>query len=302
MTDVKWVKLKVGMFDGNSFKRIKKAKIGGESFRDKLTAVWFELLDFAGKCNHSGAFIDSHEIPFADLDDIATMIDREPEELRLCMTFYVKEGMVEIIDDVYQLSNWVQYQNEDGLAKIREKKRIAQAKWRAKKKGLPAGCPEELEEDGEDVENVEQCVDSTNDLPSYSLSYISNSTSLEKIEGSGEEEKQIEVIPPPPPPKPERHKHGQYGWVLLTDAEYDRMVKEYGQERVSFAITYVDESAQSTGNKNRWKDWNLTVRRAIRDGWGRRDMPPPYQGRWNNTGFQTSNPFMEMREERRGHG
>lgn len=62
MADVKWIKLKVGMFDGESFKKIKRAKIGGESFRDKLTAVWFELMDLAGKCNHAGAFINSKGI------------------------------------------------------------------------------------------------------------------------------------------------------------------------------------------------------------------------------------------------
>ena len=68
VTDVKWVKLKVGMFDGESFKKIKRATIGGQKFRDKLTAVWFELLDFAGKCNHAGAFINSREIPFVSTE------------------------------------------------------------------------------------------------------------------------------------------------------------------------------------------------------------------------------------------
>lgn len=206
MTDVKWVKLKVGMFDGNSFKRIKRAKIGGEKFRDKLTAVWFELLDFAGKCNHSGAFIDSHEIPFTDLDDIATMIDREPDELKLCMTFFVNEGMVEIIDDVYKLSNWTQYQNEDGLAKIRERKRLSQAKWREKQKTLTALMPGKTEDtEGEnDVVDVvdgfvDSTVESTNDLPSYSYSNSIISTSLsssnnldnvgKKEEGKKEEKK-----------------------------------------------------------------------------------------------------------------
>jgi hypothetical protein len=37
--NVQWIRLKVGMFDGNSFKKIKRAKIGGVAFRDKLTAV-----------------------------------------------------------------------------------------------------------------------------------------------------------------------------------------------------------------------------------------------------------------------
>lgn len=131
--DIQWIKIKVGMFDGNSFKRIKRAKIGGEKFRDKLTAVWFELMDLAGKCNHGGQFIDSREIPFAGLDDIATLIDRETEELELCMQFFINEGMVSIENDVYALSNWAEYQNDERLSKIREQKRIAQANWRAKK-------------------------------------------------------------------------------------------------------------------------------------------------------------------------
>lgn len=126
----------VGMFDGMSFKKIKRAKIGGESFRDKLTAVWFELMDFAGKCNHNGAFVSPSEIPFTDLADIAIMIDRDEEELKLCMAFFIQEGMVTVVDDVYSLSNWAEYQNIEGMEKIRESKRLAQARWRAKQKAL----------------------------------------------------------------------------------------------------------------------------------------------------------------------
>ena len=136
MAEVKWIKLKVGMFDGMSFKKIKRAKIGGESFRDKLTAVWFELMDFAGKCNQGGAFISPQEIPFKSLSDIATMIDREEDELQLCMTFFVNEGMVSIIDDVYMLSNWEAYQNTDRLSEIREYNRLAKQKSRARQKLL----------------------------------------------------------------------------------------------------------------------------------------------------------------------
>ena len=136
MADVKWIKMKVGMFDGMSFKKIKKAKIGGESFRDKLTAIWFELMDFAGRCNQEGAFISPREIPFTDLSDIATMIDREEEELQLCMGFYLKEGMVTITDDVYSIANWADYQNTDKLAELREYNRIAKRKSREKQKLL----------------------------------------------------------------------------------------------------------------------------------------------------------------------
>lgn len=70
--------------------------------------------------------------------------------------------------------------------------------------------------------------------------------------------------------QPVRHKHGKYGWVLLTDEQYDRLVGEYGLARVDAAVAYIDESAQQTGNKNKWKDWSLTVRKCIREGWGQR--------------------------------
>lgn len=138
MADVKWIKMIVGMFDGMSFKKIKRAKIGGESYRDKLTAVWFELLDLAARCNHNGALVGTDGIPFTDLDEIAVQIDRDEDELKLCMTFYLKERMVAIVDDAYNISNWCVYQNIEGMDKIRESKRLAQARWRAKQKALPS--------------------------------------------------------------------------------------------------------------------------------------------------------------------
>ena len=65
-----------------------------------------------------------------------------------------------------------------------------------------------------------------------------------------------------------RHKHGAHGWVRLTEEEYARLIDDLGEEELTRCIDYIDESAQSTGNKNRWKDWNLVIRRCSRDRWG----------------------------------
>lgn len=62
---------------------------------------------------------------------------------------------------------------------------------------------------------------------------------------------------------------GQFGWVKLTESEYNRLLNDFGEAEVKRCIAYVDESAQSSGNKNRWRDWNLVVRRCHRDGWGK---------------------------------
>lgn len=132
--NVKWFKIRVGMFDGDSFKKIKRAKIGGISYRDKLTAIWFELLDLAAKGNNNGFLLDGNEVPFHSYEEIATMLDREDKEIELCMKFFIAEKMIEIIDDMYCLSNWIKYQSVEGLDKIREQTRIRVAKCREQKK------------------------------------------------------------------------------------------------------------------------------------------------------------------------
>lgn len=132
--EVKWIKLKVGMFDGTSFKKIKRAKIDGVAdFRDKLTAVWFELLDLGAKVNNEGYFFNN-EIAFNQLEDIAIMLDRTEKEIEMCFNFYLKEEMIVIINDVYSINNWTKYQNNDGLEKIREQNRIRQQNYRDKQK------------------------------------------------------------------------------------------------------------------------------------------------------------------------
>ena len=80
--------------------------------------------------------------------------------------------------------------------------------------------------------------------------------------------------------KPVRHKYGEYGWVRLSDDEYNRLISEYGEKTALYYISVIDEKAQLTGNKNKWKDWYLTVRKAIKGKWGSsnsdRASPPNY--------------------------
>lgn len=83
-----------------------------------------------------------------------------------------------------------------------------------------------------------------------------------------ESESESESNPNPKGSAPARRAHGQYQWVRLTDEEYSRLLADLGEAELARCIAYVDEAAQSTGNKNKWKDWNLTLRKCHRDGWG----------------------------------
>ncbi len=66
----------------------------------------------------------------------------------------------------------------------------------------------------------------------------------------------------------ERHKYGEYGWVRLSNDEHTRLLADLGEDELNRCIRYVDESAQATGNKNKWKDWNLVLRKCYRNRWG----------------------------------
>lgn len=127
MANVTWIKMKVGMFDGISFKRIKRAKIGGKLSRDKLTAIWFELMDFAGKRNEGGKL--------SDVDDLSIMIDRDVKELKQCLDFFVTEEMINVSSDgIYNIVNWSVYQSVEEMDRIKEQTRKRVEKHRNKQK------------------------------------------------------------------------------------------------------------------------------------------------------------------------
>lgn len=92
----------------------------------------------------------------------------------------------------------------------------------------------------------------------------------EPREEPAQEEAPSEKKAPAKPPAPLRKARAPYGWVKLTDAEYERLCRDLGEAEATYWIRLVDEMAQSTWNKNGWKDWNLTVRRAAREKWGPR--------------------------------
>lgn len=71
-----------------------------------------------------------------------------------------------------------------------------------------------------------------------------------------------------------RLARGEYGYVKLTDEEYKRLTADLGQTEAERVIAYIDESAAMTGNKNKWKNWNLVLRKASREKWGTREKQP----------------------------
>lgn len=87
------------------------------------------------------------------------------------------------------------------------------------------------------------------------------------------ESKSIEIEEDKDKEKDKRHKYGVYGRILLTESQYNNLVKEFGKDYIDEVIRRLDEYVQSNNNKNKYKDFNLVLRKAIRDNWFKIDPP-----------------------------
>lgn len=82
----------------------------------------------------------------------------------------------------------------------------------------------------------------------------------DSLEG-GEVEEPNSSAPSPPlsKSKPVKHKHGEYGHVMLTDDEYSRLVDDYGDKVISEYIKRLDEYLENRKDKH-YANHNLTIR------------------------------------------
>ena len=64
-----------------------------------------------------------------------------------------------------------------------------------------------------------------------------------------------------------KEKYGTYGRVKLTTDEYLKLVNEFGEDFIKQQIELLDEYLQMNNNKNKYTDFNLVLRKSIREKW-----------------------------------
>ena len=73
-------------------------------------------------------------------------------------------------------------------------------------------------------------------------------------------------------PEKVRHKRGEYGHVLLSDDEIERLGKDYGEDMAQQAIQFLDEYMQMHGKS--YKDCNLAIRKWVIDAVKKKGIEP----------------------------
>ncbi|NCB43274.1 MAG: hypothetical protein EOM59_11720 [Clostridia bacterium] len=171
MADVKWIKIYIDCFKNGKLKYIEGLPRG-----DTILKIWFKLLCLAGESNSDGCLMITENIPYTEktLFEAVTnaRLDETAEFFCHVTVTLLSLNMIEKIGDRIYIRNWLEYQNGDKLADIREKNRLRQQKCRESKE------MSQKKRDKPVTEGVTKSVTKsvTKALPSYSPS-ISNSYS-----------------------------------------------------------------------------------------------------------------------------
>lgn len=241
--------------DGSKLRQLKK-EIGCSKLEAVgiLVELWLWGLNNADRTG---------EMKSADREDVAKIFACDLSKKILphaVVDALIAVGWIDDVDGRLFIHDWAYWQEQwyqalDKREKDRKRKKDEAAKKRAE-------IPSDFH--GIFMENLSQPSPSPESKPASN----GHSSSTEKAQGKESIGATAPAHSRSSRNEAVRHKHGEYGWVRLSDEEYSRLLNDLGADELARCIAYVDESAQTTTNKNKWSDWNLIVRKCSRGRWG----------------------------------
>lgn len=134
MADVKWIKITTDMFDNRKIKHLRRLPDG-----NSIVLIWVMLLTMAGRCNSNGMVFLTENIPYTP-KMLADELDFEENTVILALQALENLNMIVTDSGFFAIAGWQEYQNIDGMDKIREQNRIRQQRWKEKQKALGSGA------------------------------------------------------------------------------------------------------------------------------------------------------------------
>ena len=128
MDEVKWVKLTTDMFDNRKIKHIRRLPEG-----NNIVLIWVMLLTMAGRCNSGGMIFLTENIPYT-AKMLADELDFEESTVALALKALEQLDMIVTDNGFFAIAGWEEYQNIEGMDKIREQNRERQRLKRQRQK------------------------------------------------------------------------------------------------------------------------------------------------------------------------
>ena len=132
MAGIKWIKLTTDMFDNRKIKQIRHLPEG-----NNIVLIWVMLLTIAGRCNAGGMIFLTENIPYT-LESLSVELDFDVTVVQLALKVLSDFGMIVTDENAFYITNWEEYQNIEGMEKVREQNRFRkQAQRERERKRLP---------------------------------------------------------------------------------------------------------------------------------------------------------------------
>lgn len=128
MAEVKWIKLNIDMFDNRKIKHIRRLPEG-----DNIVLIWVMLLTMAGRCNASGMIFLTENIPYTT-KMLADELGFSETVIVAALNTLERFGMVSCKEEAILIPGWKEYQNIEGMERIKEQTRERVKRYRDKKK------------------------------------------------------------------------------------------------------------------------------------------------------------------------
>ena len=124
MAEVKWVKLTTDMFDNRKIKHLRRLPEG-----NNIVLIWVMLLTMAGRCNAGGMIFLTENIPYT-AKMLADELDFEENTVILALQVLEQLDMIVTDNGFFSIAGWEEYQNIEGMDKIREQNRLRKQRQR----------------------------------------------------------------------------------------------------------------------------------------------------------------------------
>lgn len=130
MPNVEWIKITTDMFDNRKIKHLRKLPAGND-----IVLIWVMLLTMAGRCNSGGMIYLTENIPYTH-KMLADELGFEESVVTMALKALEELDMVKTDAAYLTIPGWEEYQNVDGLDKIREQTRKRVQRHREKQRQL----------------------------------------------------------------------------------------------------------------------------------------------------------------------
>ena len=227
MAEVKWIKLTTDMFDNRKIKHLRRLPDG-----NNIVLIWVMLLTMAGRCNSNGLIFLTENIPYTP-KMLADELDFEESTVQLALKALEQLNMIVTDNGFFSIAGWEEYQNIEGMDKIREQNRLRKQKQRDKQKLI-----ENVSRDSHGTVTHGHAIDIEEDI---------------EIDKDKEKDNSIES------------KRKRFSPPTLEEVRAYCLERNNGVDAERF-IDYYTSNGWQVG-KNKMKDWKAAVRTWERNGY-----------------------------------